>query len=384
MRLSSSITQRMHPGNWPFIALSAILLLSGTRVSQAQTNLEYWSDVPTDARSVALGEAFVSIAQGSSCIFYNVAGLASQRGVSASVQTRDNYVAPILAATKHHVSVDAMLGTGAWGSVGVRYSSYKITIPDMPLPGGDSLTPPPIGTFEESTSDFEAAYATSASPSMDVGIGVGLVQRTIFTYSGSAPYVSLGLRYHESLLHSSVPDQFAFAFSLDHLGAPLLSGNDAPFALDLTRSLRAGMSWRIAQPDTTALADEFLSGLISGQYKNVLNEAPFEGATGLSNKGYWSLGLELGAWNMIFFRYGLYYRPYNSEYSYADNAQSNIGAGVRLPAHKLFRLDWPVVITVDYALMFLLNHNQEHLISAGISIPHDFFPAPAPPQENAE
>ena len=372
----------------------ALALCVSGGIAGAQTLLEYVCDQPADARSIALGEAFVAIASGPAGMFYNVAGLASERGSEIQFNTRDGFSPTYESRSLSHSEFAATLGTGMWGGFGVRFKSYtsvdSFTV--NPVSGASGPLQRYLDSASTHTIDVAAAYATDLSPTMSVGAGIGMVRREYHWttqpdfdprqgavgVTGNAFYITAGFRYHESLLKSNVPDEFSFAASLEHYGTPLDHDHVDPPAIDLARTIRAGVAWRIAQPETTALSTEFLSALISGQFKKVLNEGDFTADGFTSNKGYWSLGLELGIWNMFFVRYGLEYRPFTSPYSFQNNGQTNVGAGAHLPLHKVVGGTTPVWLDVDYAYMILLDRQHLSAVSVGIHLDHDLFPVPRP------
>jgi len=333
-------------------------------------------EVPSDARSAALGEAFAAVANTPAALFYNVAGLAQQRGVAVQYGSR---IFPVAAPATNSVysSGSAVFGSQSLGSFEVCYSmhsyndNYNANLPRNPSVTNDTIP------YDETTYDMTAGYAHSISPSMDAGIGFGYTHRNINGINASAEWLDFGIRYHESLLKSTIPDEFSFGFSLNHIGSPIGYDDSLNSEEDLPRSFRAGIAWRIAQPDTNLLSNEFLSAMISGQYKNVLNEP------NTSSKGYWSLGIEVGAWDVLYFRYGLQYRPFESVYSYADNGQANVGGGLKLPVHKLLGSTTPIYITADYASVFFLNTGHEDIWTVGIHIDKDFIPQ-APPSNDQQ
>lgn len=358
---------------------AAVLALFCTVTAlRAQTVIEYVSDAPTDARSAALGEAYVAIAQGPAALFYNPAGIARQHGVAFAFDTRESFSPDYRAASQHHVGLSAAVNYGN-NVFGVRYVTYGES---HQYDNGGMYPVIMMVTSQTDISDVAVAYAGQVSPTLDCGAELGLVHRhSSFQSRGTvednhgAAYLSVGIRYHESLLEGITPDEFAFAASLSHFGAPLVSGNEAPPAIDLARAIRAGMAWRIAQPETTAFADEFLSAMISGQFKKVLNEGAFASDGVNTNKGYWSIGVEAGIYNLLFLRYGLHYRSYDSPYAYRNNGQSNVGLGARIPVHKLFGLRDPLWISVDYTLMLMLDSKKQSVLSAGVHLDRDLFTA---------
>lgn len=359
-------------------AAALTTLLACSPVCFAQSTIEYWSDTPPDARSLSLGEAFVAVAQGPSALFYNVAGMAGQKGPAASFDSRtEPGEGDIFNTHIQHQALAGTFGMQRLGSIGIRYSSYFEKW---------NSSPTTTDFFTWHVSDILCAYANHISPTLDVGGGIGVAQLIVdYDPQGNsvnpearhsqdaAVYVDLGFRYHESILKSNVPDELSFAASLSHFGTSLGT------AADLARSFRGGLAWKIAQPETTAFANQFFSGMITGQFKKVFNEGDFSTDQIKSNKGYWSMGMEIGIWDMLFLRYGLYYRPYDSQYSYANNAQSNLGGGVRIPIHKIIHMESPLWLSIDYAMMHLLNGSYEHGLSASMHLDHDFFPATPEP-----
>ncbi|HET7152301.1 MAG TPA: hypothetical protein VFJ29_00925 [Candidatus Kapabacteria bacterium] len=350
-----------------FFFIISIIFIATSCMAQDIDPYEY----PSDARSAALGEAFVAVTNTPAALFYNVAGLSQQRGIVAQYGSR---IFPVSAPSTNSLysSASAVFGSQSLGGIEVSYASHSYNDHADLRPRVPSITT--AGPYDETTYDVTAGYAHSISPSMDAGIGLGYTHRNINGIDASAEYLNFGIRYHESLLKSNVPDEFSFGISLNHIGSPIhyesLDINE-----DLPRSFRAGIAWRIAQPDTNFLSNEFLSAMIAGQYKNVLNES------NTSSKGYWSLGIEVGAWDVLYFRYGLQYRPFNSIYSYADNGQANVGGGLKLPVHKLLGFATPAYITADYAAVYFLNTGHEDIWTVGIHIDKDFIPQAPPDQQ---
>jgi len=347
-------------------------------------------EIPVDARSAALGEGFVAVANSTAAMFYNVAGLAQQQGIAAQYGSR-TYPISTPGAQSNYSSFSGMFGSQAFGTIGINYASHIYANPNTPVYNGAHAVI--ANNYNENSSIMEIAFAHAISPSMDAGASLGYTSRNISGLAGSAAYLDFGIRYHESLLKSKTPDEFSFGFSLTHLGS-LISYDDAVGTKeDLPRTIRAGIAWRIAQPETSFISDEFLSAMITGQFKTIINQVDTAASAMLEGsnpgaKGYWSLGIEAGAWDIVFFRYGLEYRPYNSVYSYANNSQTNIGGGIKIPLHRLLGFSAPIYITVDYAAgnlanagLFPVNSGHETLWTAGIHINQDLIPPLPVPQE---
>ena len=366
-----------------FLLITAVTLLFifNSKPGTAQVLDPY--EVPTDARSAALGEAFVSVAQGTAGMHYNIAGLAQTLGVGAQYDSR---IFPESApgAMLNYTSYSGLFGSQAFGTIGIYYSNHIYDNPTQPVYNENNVII--ANNYNETSSLIQVGYANHLTPTMDAGVAVGYTHRDISGLVGSAAWLDFGIRYHESLFKTSTPDEFSFGLSVTHLGSTIEYNDAAGTTESLPRTLRAGFSWRIAQPETSWISNEFLSALLTGQYKNVLNQeyygtAGYIGSVNSAAKGYWSLGFEAGAWDIFFFRYGLLYRPYNSVYSNANNGETTIGGGIKIPLHRLLGFSTPTYVTVDYSSGSLLAGGQETIISAGLHVDKDFIPTPPPSQE---
>ncbi len=349
-----------------------LLLLSGFAVlpARAQVLLEPFA-VTTDARGAAVGDALVALPV-AGLAFANPATLAGRLGITVvapqwrrmqGYDPRDEYFITGLGSTEGYVRLDnlasfaAEVGTSAYGTFAVDGMTETRERGDLAV--GE--------TFRAHR--YTLSWGIPITPRMSVGAAAGfaalkdndLIRRT--DRSVSAPFVSFGILYHESLLHSTVYDAFCFGASLTDLGTPMRFENDS--AVNLPRTFRAGMSWSIAEPETTAFGNTSIGGRITGEYANVLN---LENTT---SKGFWSLGLELSVYDVLFFRYGLLYRPYLNRYAYADNGASTAGAGIAVPLYKIFGLDRPLVLTFDYAAAFLHVSGTDDLVTCTLRWEND-------------
>jgi len=365
-----------------YLLLSIISIIYSAASTRCAAQVLDPYEVPVDARSASLGEGFVAIASSPAGMFYNAAGLAQLQGTEAQYGYR-TFPVSTPNSVSNYTNYSATLGSSLFGGFGVSYSTHIYDNPTIPVYNRDSQII--ANNYNETSTILQIGYANHLSPTMDAGVMFGYSHRNISGLLGSAEWLDFGIRYHESLLKSRVPDEFSFGLSLTHIGSPI-EYNDAIGSTEtLPRTLRAGFAWHIAQPDTSWIANQFLSVLITGQYKDVLNQLNpgaigYLGEENPNAKGYWSIGIETGAWDILFFRYGLLYRPYNSVYSNANNEQNSLGGGIKLPVHRLLSISTPVYLTFDYDAGYLLAGGHENIVTAGIHILNDFFP-PQPQQD---
>jgi hypothetical protein len=354
----------------PILLFLFTLLL--IRPVAAQVLLEPFG-VNTDALGASLGDAQAALPLPGSQ-WANPATLAGQRGmvIRAPNRRRQQLYDPTmeqmftgLGRTDGWVRRDVLTALSAQlggGSIG----TFAVDVMTDSRERGD---------FVVASTLHAARYALSwgmfVSPRMAVGIATGMTHveendgvRHV-DRSASAPYLSMGILYHESLLRSRVNDEFCFGASISDLGAPLRFANDS--VVNLPRTFRAGISWSIAEPDTTAFSSTSIGGRVTGQYANVLN------LQNTTAKGFWSLGMELAVYEILYFRYGMLYRPYYGRYSYADNGASTAGAGIHIPLHVITGYHWPVILCVEYAASFLRSSGNDDLFSLSVRWERDLF-----------
>lgn len=284
------------------------------------------------ARSVAMGEAFVAVANDASALFWNPAGLArlSSKELSASHHA---YVQGINydAVSYAHPS---RVGTFA---TGMNY----LQIGDIERRGTDEK---PQGNFSASDAAFVLSYARpllsssgSRSPQsrMTGGVNLKIIRQDIDGYQAQAVAADFGL------LTPLRNTRFTLGLALQNVGTDVRFANES---YALPRTLRVGLSWSAAK------APLLLSGALSLPRDN----APS-----------FQLGSEFWVTSMLALRSGYFLRAENDAAGFrgvSSNTDNGLARLVGLTAGVGLRF---LNMQMDYALVPMGDLGTTHRVTLG-------------------
>ncbi len=217
--------------------------------------------IPVGPRAIAMGQAFVAVADDANAIYWNPAGLNQLGGTHLTAQY-DSFISTesydfLAAATK--------LGNNAAVGLGV-----KILSSGPPEPGTDINGNVVPGEFVgENYMDIDLAGAYRLSYYFDVGLTAKYISESLYGPSGSTFAVDLGILYKTPIPH------FTAGLNFQNLGPGLKIGSTAD---PLPRNLKIGVAYRMFDNNfTTAFDvnfpdDNAISTSLGGEYwyKNTL------------------------------------------------------------------------------------------------------------------
>lgn len=206
----------------PALALVPLLALGALGQVQAQsqsgTTAVSFLEIPAGARSIGLGEAYVSLANDLSALYWNPAGITQMESNQASFETTDWFI-----DTRLHFS-------GAVIRSGDSYFGASVYMFDGGLMDVRTLTYPE-GTGEEfSVMDISLgfSYARSLTENFSLGGTVKMVQSRIWRMRATSPALDLGFRYQTPL------DRVQLGFAISNFGSEMrLSGDNTFTRVDL-------------------------------------------------------------------------------------------------------------------------------------------------------
>ena len=202
-------------------ALAAVLLIPVigfgqvfvSNVSKTGTAAAAFLEIPVGAPAVAMGSAFVSMANDASALYWNPAG-AAQLPQNEALALHTNWIADTRFDFGGYV-----LPLGSFGTLG--FSVTSLTMGDMKV----TTVEQPDGTGEYfSASDVAAgiSYARQLSDRFTVGFTAKYIQETIWHESANAVAIDLGTLFRTDLLGGMV-----IGASLSNFGTSMqLSGRD--------------------------------------------------------------------------------------------------------------------------------------------------------------
>lgn len=255
--------------------------------------------IPVGPRAIAMGQAFVAVANDATAVYWNPAGL-NQLGGTALTAQYDVFIETVRyeylgAATK--LGSDAALGIGA---------KILSTGQDPAITGLDSFGNPVTGSGSvgENYMDIDLAGAYRLSYYFDVGLTLKYIDKTLSGTSASTFSADLGFMYHTPIPHLTAglnlqnwpSPVFNYGLKFDQVADPL------PF------NVKLGLSYRMFDDDfvidydlNIPNDDPYVINCLGGEYwyKNTLVGRfgyQFGGSIDQNQVGNgWASGLYLGA-----------------------------------------------------------------------------------------
>ncbi|MBW7888530.1 MAG: PorV/PorQ family protein [Bacteroidetes bacterium] len=207
------------------ISLSVLVLVScslaqsyTSNVSKKGTSAASFLSIGQGSRGIAMGSAFVAVADDPSAIFWNPSGIADITGGSVLIEHTQWF------ADLQYNYVAGTLNLGDIGVVGLSFTASNYD--DMPVTTVDY----PDGTGETfSVSDvaFSVAYALKLTDKFSIGFNPKFIYQKIWRMNASAAAIDIGVKYVTPF------DDAVLAMSISNFGSKMqLAGSTADVFYD--------------------------------------------------------------------------------------------------------------------------------------------------------
>jgi hypothetical protein len=334
------------------------LVLPFIGLSQSPITGWYSLDIPTDARSIAMGESFVASRDAQAGTFYNPANLANMKGIAGSYSYR---ATPSFLGSNYakYFDLNGILAS-QYGNINVFYKRFNIG--EWVITEND---PTPIGVYENYDHTYGISYAKAINPDLGFGLTIKTYSEVFKQTSGpplaevfetiSQPILlDLGLLYSvPSLIGDSEKNVvLRFGISLQNFGtdyvakSPIYLDSDQGKYIRLPRYLRMGFSSSVDfRSEKTDKLNPF-SFLITGEYRHLLNAQEPQ-----ADLHYFlGLGGEITLFEFVSFRLGSFITPYPSFYGDEHKPTLRYGFGANIPIERLSP-KIPLSLLLDYVII---------------------------------
>jgi hypothetical protein len=205
-----------------FLAFAFVWAALTSESSMAQTQVgttaASFIEIPAGVRSIGMGEAYVSVADETSALYWNPAGMTGMRSNQAVFETTDwfadtrlSYTGAIVKIGEHHLGANIYLFDG--GTMDVTTLTY------------------PDGTGEEFTvqdASLGLSYARRLTDDFSVGLTVKMIQSRIWRMRASSTAIDMGFQYDTPF------KGLKLGFSITNFGSEMkLSGDNTFTRVDL-------------------------------------------------------------------------------------------------------------------------------------------------------
>ncbi len=346
-------------------------------------------DVPTDPRSIAMGESFAGLEANPYAMFSNPAGLAaiSRTSIAFSRRTMD-----WIADDMKYSSLSAAVPTSFFniGFLYNRFSSGEAPVTTPANPEGDGTK----------ASLYDHTFAIGVSKKIDKHFGIGLSIKTfnmVVSYSGPNAAVyenvqskTLPILFDVGFVYTTKFDsknqtighKFSGGASLQNLGTSFKQTQKpsslSPQNLDITYTIpkyfRLGLSYGFMLYSATPDGLVPLQLLLTGEYRNAFNSHGYDGGN-----DFWGLGMELRMFEIASVRLGGFNAPFSSIYGHQSKMTERYGFGFNAPLNRLDE-SIPFSLSFDYAIIpltqipFIATKIKTlHLFSIRLQYENDLF-----------
>jgi hypothetical protein len=260
--------------------------------------------IPVGPRAIAMGQAFVAVADDANAVYWNPAGLNQMGGIHATLQ----YDVFIETVRYNFGAIGAKLGKDAAVGLGVKLlSTGTENIVDA---SGNQ----PGGTFGLNYMDIDLAGAYRLSYYFDIGVALKYISKSLAGTSASTFAGDVGFMYHTPLPHLTA------GLNVQNIGLGL---KFAQVSDPLPFNVKVGVAYKMFNDDFTIAYDM---------------NFPRDNAVSASFGGeYWYKNTLVG-------RFGYQFQGAidQNQYGIGGKAGLYLGAGVKIPAFKNY-------VGVDYA-----------------------------------
>jgi len=223
------------------VLIAAIILISAADLaainSKAGTAAYSFLKIGVGARAVALGNAYVAMADDESAIYYNPAGIRQVQGKAIS-SSYHNYVADIQGG---YLSAVVPWGEKRKLGFAINYLNFG----SIPLTDANGSV---NGDFGGGDMAVSIAFAQALSDKIDFGLSTKFIYESIDSFSSTGLALDLGVLYH-------LPDGFTrIGLTATNLGFQL-SGLSEEHKDPLPLMIKAGVSHRMHDAPFVVVAD---------------------------------------------------------------------------------------------------------------------------------
>lgn len=278
-----------------YIILSMILILS---VCYAQNEdggeAGAFLENGMGAKASSMGGAFVSLADDANAVYWNPAGLAQIKQLSADFM----YASPMSEIDGVDYYTFAVSYPTEIGIVGLGLIHFSVA--DIPITSDRSG---PTGeTFSNTETAIFVSYGMALDEAMSIGLSLKILNHAVYEYSATGYGIDLGFLYRFS-------DRLRLGIQLNNLMAPSLQLNNEIYSVPL--KLNTGLSYKLFDVFTMVTDFKFAGdksivikpGMELGLWQNIL----FVRQGYSMNTDEWSLGL------------GINYGGYKMDYGYSTH-----------------------------------------------------------------
>ncbi len=319
-----------------------------TNVSKSGTSVATFLEIPIGAPAIAMGSAFVSVANDATALYWNVAGTAELRK-NEVVALHSNWL-----ADTNLDFAGIVLALGNFGNIG--FSVTSLTMGDMVV--RTELLPDGTGEFF-SASDLAAAvsYSRKLTDRFSIGFSGKYIRQAIWHESATAFAIDAGTTFRTDLFSGMV-----IGASITNFGSKMqLSGRDTrrfgridetklgsneriPFNVELDSwnlplLLQFGVSTNLIKTENQRWTVAIDALHPSDDYESV------------------NIGTEFAIGEFLFLRGG-----YQS--LFLDNVEGGLSFGVGIKSHMLFS---NASIKADYGFREMGRLENVHVFSFGVT-----------------
>lgn len=320
----------------------------GQEFSKTGTAAAQFLKIPVGARAVALGNSFAAVANDATSLYWNPAGIASLNKIDINF-THTQWIADL----NHNffgavIPIDDRSAAG-FGVISLAYGSMEITTIDKPKGTGTF--------FDANDLSFWFSYARFLLEQVSVGFNVKYISQQIWNERASSIAIDLG-----ALLYTGFYD-LKFGLSFQNFGLDMkLDGSDLirPFDSDINSSSNPLVDSKLST-SYNSLPVYFRGSLAMSL---IGENAPIKAlnssfiltidAVHLSdNPEHYSIGLEYGFLNTLYFRGGYIFNTDESRYSFGFGLDIHAGS---------------TSFIFDYAYSDYGIFNAVHIFSVGLKL----------------
>lgn len=341
-----------------FRSLAAIItfcLFSTGASAQMLTAYTSPLDVPTNPRSVAMGESFVALPGDPTALMSNPAGLAGLHGMGISYSQRSmNWMSGLEDYRYHGANAYYAAPFGVFGIEYNRLSMGEFTysIPSSPMG---------VGTLQVYEHSIVVGFGAELMEGFSAGIATKYLD-IVYTVTGgksqSSPAYAVtpaylfdaGAQYSVPILpgDSSIQHLITTGISVQNIGTELKSSSstETESSSETPRYLRLGFSYRLTMLPQGPEGLRPVAMVLTAEYRRVINGSTYQD----SRRDYWGCGVEFTLFEVASVRMGGVVLPYTSIYGDKGCFKLRGGFGVHVPLARL-GVSAPLVLSGNYALI---------------------------------
>ena len=348
-----------------FVAFMSIAAIPQLVCSQV-TTYQYPFDVPTDPRSVAMGESFVAVRGNAAALEENPAGLAALTGLRTSYGHRTmDWISFFADFNYHAFSISAETPLGVFAASYARFTEGTQQVSSFPTAADPVMHQGEIESYQHAV---VLGFGTSIMNRLEAGIeakyfddmhlvtglpaGVSPVPSTTPAY-----LFDVGLLYTVSGISDQVgsADALTFGASVQNIGTKLIYSGTSyslqqAYAQPLPSYFRLGVSYSYTMlPNGIHRLSPF-QALITAEYRNTLNLDSQQD----QGRAFWGSGLECTLFEVISLRGGGVVMPFTSVYGRREKVAYRYGAEIHFPLEKL-GIPAPLIVSAGYSAIPLVK-----------------------------